>query len=586
MRFCALLSTTFLSASILCLLTISTAGAAGLRVDDMCLGNDTPGPFSLSWNHVVTGSERVSINGLVQLRGLDYTLDADGGTVTFTRNLPSRSAAEIVYEYDPSSGQRSGGGKSVPLSVDLLRSDRGYLSFQAIGKAEDATKSNLTVGFGLGWHPSSTTQLATHFYFAPMATAADGSNLSAEKRTGLSLSGSAGAGEWGLFSFGFARAGVSLGESGDSSIQAGRQMLNLSGRFTAGQKVSALVSYAQNQASDNAAGPTSERTALALTMKPSDQLQVSANLARNDIAGDAASVVQTVDLTVQAQPNSKMQFSATYNGKDVPGTAGNSSAITLHSIVTPNKTLALEAWAGQSKVGGQTTSSQSVGLSLNPRSTLQVQAGLALRQREEGGKEKLGLSVASVSATAKPLSFLEVSGSYQSRTASDADPNPNDQSDSSTARVSLSPLPFVHLVGTYAQNPDAANFGSVDAADSSVSTLQHIARRGVSLETNLGGLGLSGGCDWSRGYDTSTSAEQAVHADLGLRFSATTQLTVGYRCRQNVLTSSVPLSTAYSVGFTHALGDRFSLSLVGKSVTTPAATSPDYNASANLGMKF
>jgi len=248
MRFCALLSTTFLAASILCLFTIGTAGAAGLRVDDMCLGNDTPGPFALSWNHVVMGSERVSINGLVQLRGLDYTLDADGGTVTFTRNLPSRSAAEIVYEYDLGSAQRSGGGKSVPLSVDLLRSDRGYLSFQAIGKAEDATKSNLTVGFGLGWHPSGTTQLATHFYFAPMATAADGSNLSAEKRTGLSLSGSAGAGEWGLFSFGFARAGVSLGESGDSSVQAGRQMLNISSRFTAGQKLSALVSYAQNQA--------------------------------------------------------------------------------------------------------------------------------------------------------------------------------------------------------------------------------------------------------------------------------------------------------------------------------------------------
>ena len=581
----ALIGAAFLPTLLLGLLTTGPVSAQAVRGEDVCLGNDTPGPFGLSWNHVAAGSERVSINGLAQLRGLDYTLDADGGTVTFMRNLPSRSAASISYAYDPGAARRAGGGQSVPLTLDLVRSDRGSLSFLALGKMGEAARSNLTVGVGLGWHPSSTAEVATHFYFAPTATSTDGSSLPAEKRTGLSVSGSAGAGAWGLFSFGFARAGVSLGDTGDGVLSAGRQNLNLSSRFTAGQTLTALVSYAQTKASDDASAAASERTGLALTLTPSDRIQMSANLARNDTTGDAASAVQTVDLSVSAQPSAKMQVNATYSGKDAFGTAGDSAAIALQSVLTPNRKISLETWAGQSKVGGLTTNSQSVGLSLSPASTLRFQAGLALRQCEEGGKERLGLSVASVSATARPLSFLEFSGSYRSRTASDADPNSGDQSDSSTARVSLSPLPFVHLVGTYAQNPDDTNFSMVNAADASVSSLQHLARRGVSLETSLGGLGLSGGCDWSQGYDT-PAAVQTVHADLGLRFSAATKLSIGYLCRQNVLDTSTPLSTAYTVGFTHALGDRFSLSLSGKSVKSAATVSPDYNASANLGMKF
>lgn len=581
-----LIGAAFLPTLLLGLLTNGPVLAQAVRGEDVCLGNDTPGPFGLSWNHVAAGSERVSINGLAQLRGLDYTLDADSGTVTFMRNLPSRSAASISYAYDPEAARRAGGGQSVPLRVDLVRSDRGSLSFLALGKMGEAARGDLTVGVGLGWHPSSTAEVATHFYFAPMAAAsADGSSLPAEKRTGLSVSGSAGAGAWGLFSFGFARAGVSLGDTGDGGLSAGRQSLNLSSRFTAGQTLTAQVSYAQTKAADDASAPASERTGLALTLTPSDRIQMSANIARNDITGDAASAVQTVDLSVSAQPSAKMQVNATYSGKDAFGTAGDSAAIALQSVLTPNRKISLETWAGQSKRVGLTTNSQSVGLSLSPASTLQFQAGLALRQREESGKERLGLSVASVSATARPLSFLEFSGSYRSRTASDSDPNSNDQSDSSTARVSLSPLPFVHLVGTYAQNPDDTNFSSVNAADASVSSLQHLARRGVSLETSLGGLGLSGGCDWSQGYDT-TAAVQTVHADLGLRFSAATQLFAGYQCRQNALATSTPLSTAYTVGFTHALGDRFSLSLSGKSVKSAATVSPDYNASANLGMKF
>ena len=558
----------FPAALFLILLSVCPALAAGLRVDDVCVGNDTAGPFALSWNHVVLGTETVTVNGLKQMRGLDYTLDADGGAITFTRSLPARSAAEITYERDPVQAQRMQAGQAIPLSVDLLRSEHGYLSFQALGKPGDAAQSNLTLGVGLGWQPGANTQIATRLFFAPVTASSDPNALSAEKRSGLSVSGSAGAGQWALFSFGFARAGVSLGDCGDSSVQAGQQTLTLSSRFTPTPKVQALVSYAQNQATDDPSAPANAKTALSLTLTPTDKTQIGASVAESAAGGSDAT--HTVNLSVQSQPTAKMQVSASYAGQNTPGTAGDTQTLNLKTVLTPGKTLSLETAAAQSRQAGQTVNSQSVSLSLNPRSTLQLHAGLALNQTGQFGKDTLGTAVASVSAAAKPLSFLEFSGSYQSRMASDADPNPGDSLDSSAARVALSPLPSVHLVGTYAQNPDGAG------------ALQHVTQNGVSLETSLGALGLSGGCDWSRQGDTQAAA-QTVHADVGLRFSAATHLSVGFQSQQSALESSNPLSTAYTVGFTHSLGDRFSFSLTGKS---QKAAATDYNATANLGMKF
>ena len=204
---------------------------------------------------------------------------------------------------------------------------------------------------------------------------------------------------------------------------------------------------------------------------------------------------------------------------------------------------------------------------------MQLNAGLALRQTGTAGADPVGTAVASVGGTLRPLSFLEFSGSYKSRMAPDTDTDVKDTFDTSAAKVALSPLKSVRFVGTYAQNPDDGS-----------NTLQRLAKKGVGLETSLGALGLSGGYDWSRHYD-SPDVEETIHADLGLRFSAATQITVGFQTQQNRLDPASLPETAYTVGFTHALGDRFSLAVSGKRHQS-ASVAADYDASANLGMKF
>ena len=543
---------------------------------DICLGNGTPGPFPLSWKHILPGTESVTINGLPQLRGLDYTFDADNGAITFTRALPSRSATVITYEPDPFQAQRNDNGRTIPLSVDLLRGEHGYFSFNALGKQGQDTSGDLTLGVGAGWQVSHNAQLSSHFFYTPVTADVSGRSSggeadSAAKRIGLSVAGSTTAANWALFSFGFSRAGVSLDNTGDNSLTAGQQVLTLSSRLTPTKIVQAQVDFRQSDPTDGSQTGATQNTAVALTVTPSDKTKIGATLVQS--AAGTSGMTQTQGVTVDSHPTTKVEVSASYDGKNAPSTTGDSQTLNLKTVLTPTKTISLETSAAESHLGTATTDQQSVQLSLNPHPAVQFGAGLALRQKgTDGSPDSLSTAVASVSGDLHPLSFLEFSGSYKSRMAPAKDTDSGDLFDTSAAKVALSPFKSVHLVGTYAENPDDND------------TFQRLARKGLGLETTFGALGLSGGYDWSRRYDA-LDTEETIHADLGLRFSAATQLTVGFQTRQNALDPSTSQSVAYTVGFTHNLGDRFSLSLNGKRQQSSASAS-DYNASANLGMKF
>lgn len=542
------------------------------RVSDICLGNGTSGPFPLSWNHIVPQTESVTVNGLVQLRDLDYTLDTDAGTITFTSPLGTHSAAEVTYQPDPVQAQRNGNGKTIPLSVDLLRGQHGYFSFNALGTQNTTASSDLTLGLGMGLQGAHNSQLTSRFFYTPVTAIAGTEADSADKRLGVSVAGSANASPWALFSFGFARAGVGMQSAGADSPQAGQQAFTLSSRLTPGKIVSAQVNFSQSKPTDDPNAQTTKTTAIALTATPNAKTQVTANIGQS--ATGIGGTTQTLGLSVDSHPTAKLGVSASYSDQNAPGTASDSAAINLKTVLTPNKIVSVETSAGQSRTGTAITDQQSLQVSLNPRPTLQLGAGLALRQKGVSGTpDTLNTTVASINGSVHPISFLEVSGSYKSRMAPASDTDTNDLFDTSTAKIALVPIKSLRFTGTYAQNPD-------DGSD----TLQRLSRKGIGLETTFGALGLSGGYDWSRRYDT-LDVEEAVHADLGLRFSPATQLTVGFQTSQNALSPTTSQAYAYTVGFTHAVGDRFSLSLNGKRQQSAASASA-YDASANVGMKF
>lgn len=552
---------------------VSVCRADTPPVQDIFVGSGTPGPFALHWNNVEANTETVSVNGQTQLRSIDYALDSAAGTVTFTHPVPANSAVSVTYLLVPGQSQQSGGGQTIPLSVDLLRSGSGYFSLEALGKAAEASNA-LTLGAGFGWNGGPGSRFSSRFvYTPPMASSAD----THADRTGLSLGGSAQAGRWGQFSLGLSRAGAGLDTgAGGSDFQAGRQVLTLGSTLTPTKMIQAQLSFSRSDPMTQTAAGNDGQThsSLALTLTPNGQTKVSADVSEADTQNSGTT--QNIALSVNSQATKTLNVSAGFNSQDQPGTASDSQAISLKTVLTPAKTYSVLASADQSKLGAATTAQQSVTLSLTPKPTVQLQAGFSLRQKSAGGSpDTLGTSEATVGGTLRPFSVLEVSGTYKTRMAPETDTNSSDLLDTSTAQIAFVPLKTIKITGTYAQNPD-------DGGD----TLQRIARRGVSLDTQFGALGLSGGCDWSRTYGT-PAVEQTIHANLGLRFSAATLLSVSYQTEQNRLDPSVPLATAYTVGFTHTLGDRFSLSLSGKrrQAATSEAT-PDYKATASLGMKF
>ena len=324
------------------------------------------------------GTERVSVNGQTQLRGIDYALDSAAGTLTFTRPVPASSAVSVTYTLLPGRSQQSGGGQTIPLSVDLLRNGSGYFSLDALGKADADAPSNLVVGLGLGWNGGESRRLSSRFvYTPPMA----GSRRRAD-RTGLSLTGAASAGHWGQFSLDFSRAGAGLDPSAGSSMEAGRQALTLAGTLSPTKTIQAQLSFSRSDpltgSSGDGASTDGSRTAssLALTLTPSAQTKITASISETDTPGSGAA--QAVALSLDSQATKTLAVSAGFTGQNQPGTGGDSQDVRFQTVLTPSKTYSVQAAAGQSRLGADTTSQQSVTLALTPQPAIRLQAGLSL----------------------------------------------------------------------------------------------------------------------------------------------------------------------------------------------------------------
>lgn len=63
------------------------------------LGNNTRGPYSLGHGSIVEGSEKIILNNIAQVRGVDYTIDYFEGKITFTKILSPADNFTYTYEF-------------------------------------------------------------------------------------------------------------------------------------------------------------------------------------------------------------------------------------------------------------------------------------------------------------------------------------------------------------------------------------------------------------------------------------------------------------------------------------------------------
>lgn len=607
------------------------------QAQDVVIGNGTAGPYSLTWKQVAAGTESVQVNTVLQIRTIDYKFDPNAGTITFTHPLAAKSAAQVSYMYDPAHAVRTGANLAIPLSFDLAKSDHSSLTLEAAyGQTGTAANAgSLSVALGGGWQ-GAHQQLTTHLLFAPQpATAQPGKSSNTMDEAALAVSGSSDVSKIAKVSFGFSHVGTDVGKAAlTDGMQVGMQTLTLGSTIAPSKNLSAFVNYSQvDPLASGAAATTKMATGLtmspssnmqlrtnwsqattkgvattsndvSLTAKPNSMTQLAATMTSTSAPGDAhdthtmdltakvdpskslsiqtqlgqsaagtAGTTQTAAVNVAASPADNTKLNASLTVLNAPGQTTDKQAMNVTATVDASKTVAIAAGAAQSRLGDASDSNQKIAIKLSPQANIQLHTAVLLRQTNN-----FDSTATDFGGTIKPASYLQFSADYTSRDASSSDSTALDSLDSSTAQVALTPVKGLKITGNYEQNPN-------DAAGNP----QRVATRGLGLETTVGDMHLTGAYNWCRNYNTPTVGT-TLNLGLGLRVSKEMQITGAFQQTLAGADSDRLAGTSlYTLGITHNLGDRFNLSMTGTLCQQPndvVTTTPNYTASANLGMKF
>lgn len=135
-------------------------------------GNNTSGPFFLTYTPVIEGTEVVKVNEQVQVFGEDYRLDYDTGQLWFEvegrppKIIPDTATVAVSYQssgFQSSTGTLYGGRAEIPLMGDRLRigatmitQDRGGSASRrdTVGYQEDIFQGSGSTGpFDVNYRP-------------------------------------------------------------------------------------------------------------------------------------------------------------------------------------------------------------------------------------------------------------------------------------------------------------------------------------------------------------------------------------------------------------------------------------------------
>ena len=244
---------------------------------------------------------------------------------------------------------------------------------------------------------------------------------------------------------------------------------------------------------------------------------------------------QTQGVAVSGSPTDKMKLTAAY--QDGTGTQGDTSVRSATLAMTPVK--------------DKLSFSGSI---------------------QDETKANVDTQVAILQADIKPNEVVSVTSYYKSRENSSAP----EQINTLNAAFTLKPNDTFNVVGTYSANPEEKD------------GVLRLVRRGLSLQTHVGGLTFSGGylseqslVDESEGY--------RAQFKLGMRLSKYSELQGGYEQTLGAVRGYTPV-LSYNMKYTHNMGSDFNLLLEGDVVqrdnSVPDAQRQEVKATANLGIRF
>jgi hypothetical protein len=594
---------------------------------DVVFGRNLKGPYLLSWKGIRPASETVLRNGLTQLREIDYTFDAEKGTLTFTTPLRADEIARVSYRTDTPTAVPDN-AVIVPQQFDLWQSGQNRLSIQTIYQP-DTTDSRAAKG--AGDTALSALQLVTQTRLLKSSDLTSGLYLNLNGGSLLERSGLRLAEHTRLraadLTVSYARAGAQFSQGDVPGLKAGKEVMEAAGTVNLNRMAVVGATLRQmtdlpdtTQAPDGGSPPKGTTTrevgttfaltlpknggkveagrAITQTVAPDgsavestqDSVKVEKTLSKSTVAtlsyaatatsplGQAAGGTydQATSVEVRTRPVDQVQLDGTFrNGL---GTAGAQDTVGMKMEATPLARLRqlklTTNWEDRFEADGVRRLREAL-MELPTFGFGRTQLSGGVRQQSAPGQDRLtGL----VDAKSQPLRYVQLSGGVRLRDERLADASDPDAVNTYNMKMALAPSNRLRLTGSVTRNPESDD-----------GTIRKVQAHTVGLETAIGSLSLRG----QYGIEMGTLDDQqknTMEVALALRLTPWDTLTTGFQ-GSSTLDSSLTATVAYLLTYTHRLGQVFDLSLSGSMTQRDVNGAADPNGSelkaeASLGLRF
>lgn len=478
------------------------------------------------------------------------------------------------------------GNTKIAMSVSDRRADSGDVLAHALS-LESAQAHGLHFAAGLS---GEKTGAGTH---SKTSLAMDG-GTSDRLKFGVAMSNDSGAGKHGTatkLSLSSVLANglkFSATQANDDTVANGAFSSRMNLEASPSQNLKLVASRAADK---NEKGET-ETTKVNVAANSGD-IKVAMNF-----AGDSTGTVskEASGVNIEANPNNELKLTAAVGAVTDDKGNGQSKAVGIEA--TPNGALHVAlshtdssndtgqsgankfAISAGSKANNLTGSYSDALSPTGPSSIKQASVNLVPVKNhmtltgsysDETKQDKSEVQIAMLQADVKPIDAFAVHGYYKQRDTGTADPiNTVD------ATVTLKPANAVQMVGTYTQNPEEKD------------QVIRLVRRGLALQTQMGGLSLSGGYIQENSL-LDTSQGTRAEFKLGLQCSKNSKLQGGFQQTIGSVRGYKP-QFAYNLTYNHDMGSDFHLLLDANVTklddTVPVPQREDVKATANLAVRF
>lgn len=360
---------------------------------DALVGNDTNGPYVLSWKPINRLSEIVTVDGRFMQRDVDYSIDYASGSVTFKDTIKSSNEIRIEYSYDSANAVQNVAPKNVPLTFDIFRKDNAGLQFTTLYKQpaqSEQSAPELTV-YGLtGNTKAKQAEFNTMFLFSPEQPDQTGSSFG--DRSAMSLGGTTKTDKFQL-STSFVRIGEQFAGAKDFKLQQGLETLDMAAAYTpnANLNISSSMKRTENLIGDKR-GEANTTTSHSVVYSPdgAPKLTIARTEVEKNNPGIASQTATTDKVQLEHQMGSRVSAVATHENVSLE-TGGSQTRLTNDRIsvnAKPSDKLSVKAAASRTdveKTGKE--SAESIQLVANPSRRFSVEMNLANKDSDTIGSE-------------------------------------------------------------------------------------------------------------------------------------------------------------------------------------------------------